>query len=118
MPLNMSQPHEPLVHLLRQHRLDALIKGQAGALKPTPEVMHVAPEKIVLSPYANLELPGKRPLQTFEALRACTHFEPASVASPHHMVPRTVHVLEELPIDTSKRVDEKDLSKTLEQRSL
>jgi amino acid adenylation domain-containing protein len=81
MPLNMSQPPEALVHLLRQHKLDALITDQAGARKLSPEVLQVAPEKILVPRDTHLEMPNERALQTFETLPEATPFEPVPVGS-------------------------------------
>jgi D-alanine--poly(phosphoribitol) ligase subunit 1 len=81
MPLNMSQPPDALIQLLRQIKLDALITDQAGARKLTPEVLQAAPKKILVPSEAHPEMPGGHTLQTFETLPDGAPFDPISVRS-------------------------------------
>ena len=80
LPLNLSQPEDSLVQLLRRIKLDALIADQAGGLKLTAEVMQHAPRNILVP--AAQEPPGKtqHSVQTFQALEVGSPFAPKSVA--------------------------------------
>lgn len=81
MPLNMSQPPEALAQLLKRNKLDALITDPAGARKLTPEVLQVAPEKILVPSDVNVDSSGDRTVSTFETLPEGEPFEPATVRS-------------------------------------